>query len=138
MKLVIDPNISSPARVWLTGAFEFRTHKLGFEAWESTLHVSLRNDLPVGEGGVTEIPLTGTDHVKMGLSSKMRNYSLGEVFSHEMVHVKQIVTGQLQATEDTLIWKGQVWGAERVLAAQKLVYFSRVIMGMSEANDIVP
>ena len=113
-------------------AFGILVQKLGIENHKAVVHLRFEHN-PVKdrivfgfrlgqqyEGGRVENYTTydadGTVHIRMILNTAPAptfaiqaisdNYIMGS-FAHEMTHVKQMIVGDLKATTEVVIWKGQ-------------------------------
>ena len=142
MNVVIDMRKSDRKEV-IEACITLFIRELKLEKSKSTLFVFSRKNFENETGAAGMVYPYADGLITMDLDSRMSLDKLIQTLAHEMVHVKQIVRGQLKYVGKKIFWKGErvypkkmsyynhpweidAWRNEKVLASRVWYLFEKI------------
>ena len=113
MQVVLDMR-KSDRKEMIEGCINLFIRELKLEKSKSTLFVFSKKNFETETGAAGMVYPYAKGLITMDLDSRMGMDKLIQTIAHEMVHVKQIVRGQLSYEGKKIFWKGKRYYPKRM------------------------
>ena len=95
MRLLVHDNVQGKTRQLLRDTFFLVARRLGIDGYNRTVQIALRDDLPEKLGGYVRVDNSKKQKFLIIINTKNIKPLMIAALCHELVHVKQFLTGML-------------------------------------------